>query len=160
VDHAFERHMAVACSDVMARDVVTVTPDTELEQAWNLLRRHKVKALPVVDGTGRIIGIVTVADFLRQLDDTTAAGLATKLQGLLRRTPGINAGKAKVVGDIMSPEVKTAYEATPVADLVHQLSDYGFHHIPVVDERKGLVGMVTQSDLIAALYRRIALASA
>ena len=160
VDHAFERHMAVSCGDVMARDIVTVTSATELEQAWNLLRRHKVKALPVVDDSRRIIGIVTVADFLRQLDDTTAAGLATKLQGLLRRTPGVNAEKARVVGQIMSTEVRTAREETPVAELVHQLSDRGLHHVPVVDEREELVGMVTQSDLIAALYRRIALASA
>lgn len=160
VDNAFARHMAVSCRDVMARDIVTVTSATELEQAWNLLRRHKVKALPVVDGLRRVMGIVTVADFLRQLDDTTAAGLATKLQGLLRRTPGINAEKAEVVGQIMSTEVKTAHEDTPVAELAHQLSDRGLHHIPVVDERQTLVGMVTQSDLIAALYRRIALASA
>ncbi len=160
VDHAFERHMAVSCGDVMARDIVVVEFATELEQAWNLLRRHKVKALPVVDGFRRVIGIVTVADFLRQLDDTTAAGLATKLQGLLRRTPGINVEKALVVGQIMSTKVRTAREDTPVADLVHQLSDGSLHHIPVVDEREELVGMVTQSDLIAALYRRIALASA
>ena len=160
VDHAFERHMAVSCGDVMARDVVTVTSATELEQAWNLLRLHKVKALPVVDDARRVMGIVTVADFLRQLDDTTAAGLATKLQGLLRRTPGLNGGKAKIVEDIMSSEVRTAREDTPVAELVHRLSDRGLHHVPVVDERENLIGMVTQSDLIAALYRRIALASA
>ena len=159
VDHAFERHMAVSCGDVMARDIVTVTAATELEQAWNLLRRHKVKALPVVDGFRRVVGIVTVADFLRQLDDTTAAGLAAKLQGLLRRTPGVNADKADLVGHIMSTVVRTAHEDTPVADLVHQLSDGGFHHVPVVDEREELVGMVTQSDMIAALYRRIVLAS-
>jgi len=160
VDHAFERHMAISCGDVMARDIVTVEYGTELEQAWTLLRRHKVKALPVVDSFRRIIGIVTVADFLRQLDDTTAAGLATKLQGLLRRTPGLNSEKAEVVGQIMTSQVGTASVDTPLAELVHQLSDRGFHHIPVVDEKKKVVGMVTQSDLIAALYRRVALAAA
>lgn len=160
VDHAFERHLGVSCGDIMARDVVTVEFGTDLEAAWNLLRRHKVKALPVVDSFRRVIGIVTVADFLRQLDDTTAAGLATKLQGLLRRTPGIGSQKAEVVGQIMTAEVSLATVATPVAELVRQLSDRGLHHIPVVDEKKKVVGMVTQSDLIAALYRRVALAAA
>lgn len=160
VDHAFERHLAVTCGDIMARDVVVVTFATELEEAWNLLRRHKIKALPVVDSFRRIVGIVTVADFLRQLDDTTAAGLAVKLQGLLRRTPGVNSEKAEVVGQIMSAPVRTASMDTPVAELVHQLSDHGLHHIPVVDAERRLVGMVTHSDLIAALYRRVALASA
>jgi CBS domain-containing membrane protein len=140
--------------------VVTVEFGTDLEEAWNLLRRHKIKALPVVDGFRRVLGIVTVADYQRQLDDTTAAGLAARLQGLLRRTPGEKSEKAEVVGQIMTDEVYTASVTTPVADLVQQLSDKGLHHIPVVDDKKKLVGMVTQSDLIAALYRRVALAAA
>jgi CBS domain-containing membrane protein len=160
VSNAFERHMGLSCGDVMARDVVTVEFGTELESAWNLLRRHKIKALPVVDSFRRLIGIVTVADFLRQLDDTTAAGLANQLQGLLRRTPGDMSEKAEVIGQIMTAKVYSATVATPVAELVHQLSDHGLHHIPVLDEKKKLVGMVTQSDLIAALYRRVALAAA
>ncbi|MCW8891150.1 MAG: HPP family protein, partial [Sedimenticola sp.] len=61
VDNAFERHMAVTCGDVMARDTVSIQFGTELEEAWNLLRKHKIKALPVVDSFQRIIGIVTVA---------------------------------------------------------------------------------------------------
>lgn len=160
VRNAFERHLGVSCGDIMARDLVTVQFGTDLEEAWNLLRRHKVKALPVVDSFQRVVGIITVADYQRQLDDTTAAGLATKLQGLLRRTPGNLSEKAEVVGQIMTKDVYTASVTTPVAELVHQLSDRGLHHIPVVDEKKKLVGMVTQSDLIAALYRRVALAAA
>ncbi len=160
IGHAFERHLGVSCGDIMARDIVTVEFGTELEQAWNLLRKHKIKALPVVDNFQRIIGIVTVADFLRQLDDTTAAGLAVRLQGLLKRTAGPSSEKAEVVGQIMSDRVYTASIDTPVAELVLKLSDLGMHHIPVVDERKKLVGMVTQSDLIAALYRRVALTAA
>ncbi len=159
VDHAFERHMGTSCGDIMARDVVTVEFGTDLEEAWNMLRRHKVKALPVVDGFQRIIGIVTVADFLRQLDDTSAAGLAVRLQGFLKRTPGAVSEKAEVVGQIMSTTVYTATTDTAVADLVHRLSDAGLHHIPIVDDKKKLAGMVTQSDLIAALYRRVALAA-
>jgi CBS domain-containing membrane protein len=160
VGHAFERHMATRCGDVMTRNVITVAFGTDLEEAWNLLRRHQVKALPVVDSFRRVVGIVTVADFLRQLDDTGAAGLAVRLQGLLRRTPGSASEKAEVVGQIMTTSVYTAAEDMAVAELVHRLADAGFHHVPIVDERRKLVGMVTQSDLIAALHRRVALAAA
>lgn len=160
VDHAFERHLGMTCGDIMARDVVTVEFGTPLEKAWNLLRHHRVKALPVVDHSRRVLGIVSVADFLRQLDDTTAAGVAVRLQGLLRRLPGMASEKAEVVGEIMSTEVSTATVATPVVDLVHRLSDQGLHHIPVVNRQGALIGMVTQSDLITALYRRLTLASA
>jgi CBS domain-containing membrane protein len=160
VDHAFDRHIGLSCGDIMSRDLVTVQFGTELEEAWTLLRAHKIKALPVVDSFGRLIGILTVADYLRQMDDTTAAGLAVRLQGLLRRTPGEHSEKAEVVGQIMTAQVYAARADTPISELVLNLSDKGMHHIPVLDETRKVVGMVTQSDVIAALYKRIALARA
>lgn len=160
VDHAFDRHSGLSCGDIMSRHIVTVQYGTDLEEAWTRLRMHKIKALPVVDSFQRLIGILTVADYLRQMDDTTAAGLAVRLQGLLRRTPGPNSEKAEVVGQIMTTEVHEARIDTPVAQLVHRLSDRGMHHIPVLDNSRRVLGMVTQSDVIAALYKRIALAAA
>jgi len=160
VDNAFDRQLALSCSDIMSRSIVTVSFATELEEAWNLLRAHKIKALPVVDNFGRLVGIVTVADFLRQLDDTTAAGLAVRLQGLLRRTPGENSEKAEVVGQIMTSNISSAHADTPISELVHQLSENNLHHVPVLDEKNRVIGMITQSDLIVALYKRIAMAVA
>ncbi len=160
VDHAFDRHIGLSCGDIMSRDVVTVQFATELEDAWSQLRAHKIKALPVVDSFGRLIGIVTVADYLRQLDDTSAAGLAIRLQGLLRRTPGVSSEKAEVVGQIMSAKVHAAHIDTPISELVHDLSEKGMHHVPVVDDKRRVLGIVTQSDIIAALYKRIALSAA
>ena len=117
VDHAFDRHLGLSCGDIMSRDVVTVQFATELEEAWTQLRAHRIKALPVVDNFGRLIGIATVADFLRQLDDTSVAGLAVRLQGLLSRTPGMSSEKAEVVGQIMSAEVHAAHVDTPISDV-------------------------------------------
>ncbi|MDO8458616.1 MAG: HPP family protein [Burkholderiaceae bacterium] len=159
VNHAFGRHIGLTCGDIMSRDVVKVNFDTELEASWNLLRAHKIKALPIVDNFNRLIGILTVADFLRQIDDTTAAGLAVRLQGLLRRTPGTTANKAEVAGQIMTSNVHTARLKTPITDLVQQLSNKNLHHIPVIDEKRQVLGIVTQSDIIAALYKHIALST-
>lgn len=160
VDHAFDRQLALSCADIMSRSIVTVRFSTELEEAWTLLRTHKIKALPVVDNFNRPVGIVTVADFLRQLDDTTAAGLAMRLQGLLRRTPGASSEKAEVVGQIMTSKIYSARADTPISELVHQLSENNLHHIPILDDAGKVIGMVTQSDLIVALYKRIAMAVA
>ncbi|NVO06543.1 MAG: HPP family protein [Rhodoferax sp.] len=160
VDHAFGRHVGLTCADIMSRDVVTAHFDTELEMAWNQLRLHQIKSLPVVDGFGHLIGIATVADFSRQMDDTTAAGMAVRLQGLLRRTPGLTSTKAEVVGQIMTAKVFSATPETPIASLVAQMADNGLPHIPVVDAQRKVVGMVTQSDMLAALYKRIALTEA
>ncbi len=160
VDHAFDRHIGLSCGDIMSRDVVTIRFATELEEAWTQLRAHKIKALPVVDSFGRLIGILTVADYLRQMDDTTAAGLAVRLQGLLKRTPGEHSEKAEVVGQIMTSEVYSASADTSISELVGRLSEKGMHHIPVLDDAGRVAGMVTQSDVIAALYQHIALSKA
>jgi CBS domain-containing membrane protein len=157
VDHAFERQIGLTCGDIMSRDIVSVQFGTDLEEAWTQLRAHKIKALPVVDNFGRLTGILTVADYLRQMDDTTAAGLAMRLQGLLRRTPGTHSEKAEVVGQIMSTQVHAARIDTPISELVQNLSDKNMHHIPVLDDSRRVLGMVTQSDIIAALYKRVAL---
>lgn len=157
VDHAFGRHIGLTCGDIMSRDVVTVRFDTDLEVAWKQLRLHKIRALPVVDNFNHLIGILTVADYLRQMDEATAAGLAVRLQGLLRRTPGPTSEKAEVVGQIMTSQVHSARIDTPIPELVHQLSDKNLHHIPVLDDKRRVLGIVTQSDIIAVLYRRLAL---
>lgn len=159
VGHAFQRHIGLTCADIMSRDVVSVALDTELEKAWQLLRRHKVKALPVVDHSQALVGILTVADFLRQMDDTRTSGLAASLQGLLRRSSGSQPQKAEMVGQIMSSDVITAQPDTLVAELVRQLSDRGLHRVPIINAQRHVLGMVTQSDLIAALYKHIALAA-
>ena len=79
------------------------------------------------------------------------------LQGLLRRTPGDYSNKAEVVGQIMTPSVICVTPSTSLSELVQQLSAYGLHHMPVVDDSRRVVGMVTHSDVTAALYRRMAL---
>lgn len=161
VDHAFGRHVALTCADIMSRDVITAHFDTELAQAWRLLRQHKIKSLPVVDRFERVIGIVTVADFLRQIDrQATPKDLAMRIQVLLKRTPGLFAQKPEVVGQIMSADVFTATPQTPLSELIRQISQRALPHVPVVDEQRKVVGMVTQSDLLVALYKSIALGQA
>jgi len=160
IEHAFGRHVALSCADIMSRDVITAHFDTDLETAWLQLRDHKIKSLPVVDRFERLVGIVTVADFLRQMDKTSAAGIAVRLQGLLRRTPGLYSEKAEVVGQIMTTTVFHATPQTTLADLVRQMTERDLPHIPVIDEQRRVLGIITQSDMLAALYKQIALAQA
>jgi CBS domain-containing membrane protein len=62
---AFRRRFgSVRCGQIMARDVVSVAFGTELDEAWRLMERHALSALPVIDRARRVQGIVTRADFL------------------------------------------------------------------------------------------------
>jgi CBS domain-containing membrane protein len=139
----------------MSRDLVTVEFATPLDEAWALLHRHRIRALPVVDRARRVIGVVTLADFLKmaQLDPRDHLSLGRRIRQLLTPTPGVYSDKAEVVGQIMTSPVQTAAEGESVVELVPRLSDQGLHHVPVIDSERRLTGMVTQSDLVAALYR-------
>ncbi len=160
IEHAFERNVGLTCGEVMSRDLVTVNFGTDLEEAWNQLRKHKIKALPVVDSFNTLIGILTVADFLRQMDATTTAGIAVRLQGLLRRTPGPNSEKAEVVGQLMSTHVYAAEPHTQISEILRQITGKSIRHVPIVDDKRRVLGIVTQSDLLGALYQRLALSAA
>ncbi len=151
--HAYRRKMGeIACGDIMSRDITSVEFGTELEEAWALLRFHKVGAIPVLDPARRVIGIISLVDFLKRANLKTYETFEDKLIKFIRRTPGLTSEKPEVVGQIMATPAFTAREDMHIVDLVPLLSDHGLHHVPIVNAEQRLVGMVTQSDLIAALY--------
>lgn len=151
--HAYRRKMGeITCGDIMSRDIASVEFGTDLEEAWALLRLHKVGALPVLDAARRVIGVISLVDFLKRADLKTYETFEDKLIKFIRRTPGVTSEKPEVVGQIMATPVFTAREDMHIVELVPLLSDQGWHYIPIVNAERRLAGMVTQSDLIAALY--------
>ena len=150
---AYRRKMGdITCADIMSSDIVTANFGTELEEAWAQLRLHKIKVIPVVDRAQRLIGIISLVDFLKRANLKTYETFEDKLVKFIKRTPGMASEKPEVVGQIMAAPVYTAKETMHIVELVPLLSERGLHHIPIVNAEMRLVGMVTQSDLIAALY--------
>jgi CBS domain-containing membrane protein len=140
------------CADVMSRDVISAEFGTELQSAWDLLHKHRLTALPVLDRARRVIGIITKADFIEHANLGNDEGLAQRLARLLRPALQSHSAKPEVVGQIMRKDVRLAAADQPIVELVPYMSDAGLHSIPVVDDARRLVGMITQSDMIAALY--------
>jgi CBS domain-containing membrane protein len=142
----------ITCATIMSRDAVTVGAGMPLAEAWRLLRRHGLHALPVLDRARRVVGVVGQGDFLHHagLDDYLTLG--ERLRGLLGHLLGARSGKPATVGEIMHGQVKTVHMDEPIVELVPLMSNLGLHHIPVVDDEGLFVGVVSQSDVLAALY--------
>ena len=140
------------CRDVMSRDVVSVSFGTDLQDAWTLLHRHRLSALPVVDRGMRVVGILTRADFITHANLGNHEGFAKRLVEFLRPVLQSHSRKPAVVGQIMCRDVRTALVDQPIVEMVPAMSDGGVHAMPVVDANRKLVGMITQSDVLAALY--------
>ena len=73
---------ALLCTDIMSREPVAVQFGTALDDAWSLMRQQRIKALPVIDRTRRIVGILTMADFLRQVGLDEHSGIGGRWRAL------------------------------------------------------------------------------
>lgn len=152
--NAMERRMSeLRCADIMTPEVFTVEYGTDLEDAWALMRRHRVKAMPVVDRHRRIIGIVSLADFMRHAELDRSDGMRERLNLLIKRSGNSHTTKPEAVGQIMCSKVRVASASRSVAELMPIFSEHGHHHIPVIGDDNRLVGIITQSDFVRALYR-------
>ncbi|WP_108396514.1 HPP family protein [Devosia submarina] len=149
---AYDRRSGgIDCAKVMSRDVQVVGPKTSLREALRHLREHHIKALPVIDIDNKLVGILTQTDLLDKADwgmPAMGSGLGWRLRSIGNSDRALR-GR---VEDIMSTPVKAARPETPIAQLVPFMSDQGLHHLPVVDEDGRVVGMVTQSDIMAAMF--------
>ena len=150
---AYQRRFGVVtCLDIMSKDVLHVEFGTPLDEAWRTMRAHEIGALPVLNRARRVIGIITQTDFLRHggLDDYQ--GMRHRLRAILQRSGLSHTERPEVVGQLMTHKPHTARLGTPIIDLVPLMADAGYHHIPILDDEERLAGIISQSDLMAALY--------
>ena len=143
----------IRCAEVMSKDPVSVSFGTPLEEAWALLRQHRIKSLPVVDRVQRLVGIVTLADFMREAKVDAHSEWPKRLASLIRPTTTVHSDKPETVGQIMARQVRVVSQDRPIGDLLPLFSSTGHHHVPVIDGERRLVGMITQSDVVRALAR-------
>jgi CBS domain-containing membrane protein len=149
---AFGRRFGViSCGEIMSKDVVTVDPDMALGEAWRILQRHRLHVLPVVDRARRVVGIVGQGDFLQHAELAGYQTVAERLRRLIGIV-GSERGLPKTVGEIMTAAVTTVRANEGISRLVPLMSNSGLHHVPVVENDGELLGIVSQSDLLAALY--------
>ncbi|HDR9157144.1 TPA: HPP family protein [Burkholderia vietnamiensis] len=137
------------CADLMTKRAIEVSPSTSVTAALTLLDRHRVKALPVVDGEARLIGIVTRADLTRPWRRPPPLW-----QRLSARLPQSFGGQPASVASVMTRDVACVPQTMPITALVPLFTHSGHHHIPVVDASRRLVGIITQTDLVTGLYQQ------
>jgi len=140
-------------SDVMARDVVTVRPETELAEAVKRLAENDVSALPVVDDENNLVGILSEADLIHRGEIGTERHRPWWLEavtGAARLAGEFATSYGRKVGEIMTPEVVAVAEDTPPSEIASLLERKRIKRVPVVSSGK-LVGIVSRSNLIQAL---------
>jgi CBS domain-containing protein len=133
--------------DVMTTRVVTVRADARVKQAIQLLDDHQITAMPVVDVEGRLVGVVSEADVLRDalMPDRRAHEIPSHAEG---RT------KLLLVGDVMTRLPMSVTVDADLAAAASVLVDTAIKCLPVVDDDGRVVGVVSRRDVIAVLAKR------
>jgi CBS domain-containing membrane protein len=92
---------------------------------------------------------------MRQADLSTLNNIGKNLRAAVRRSGVLSTDKPEVVGQIMTRSVRVMSAQRHVIELVPLFSEDGHHHIPIIDDEQRLVGIITQTDLVRALYRAV-----
>jgi CBS domain-containing protein len=144
--------------DVMTRRLVTVTPETPIEEAVRLMLEHRISGLPVTDAVGAPVGVVTEGDLLRRIEtgtDKRHSGWIGLLLGPGRLAAEYTRSHAYRVGEVMTTELVSVGPLTPLDEVVELMESRRIKRVPVIDGGK-LVGVVSRANLVAALADMLA----
>ncbi|MGW3397545.1 CBS domain-containing protein [Streptomyces hydrogenans] len=144
------RHRRI--EELMTREVVSLRGDAPFKEIVRVLAHHRITAVPVVDGTNRVLGIVSEGDLLRKTADQAA------VPGDTPPVPGLEAWeRAKAEGtraeELMSAPPVCARPGWTVVEAARLMEVQGVKRLPVVDDQDRLVGIVSRRDLLGIFLR-------
>lgn len=146
----------LTAKSIMSAPVITVRPEMPVRDAVSLMLDRHVSGLPVVDGDGRLLGIVTEADLLPKEAQSRVSEPLVEWFGrslwLERLVTGHRKVEGRTVGEVMTHNIITAEEDTPVHVLASKMMRYGVNRLPIVRDDR-VVGIVARADVLKVFLR-------
>jgi CBS domain-containing protein len=131
--------------------VITTVPDTVYRKLVDLIVAHRFSAVPVIDDSGRVTGIVSEADLLRKIEFAGAEEPrlfeGRRRRGERRKAAGLTAA------ELMSSPAVTIRTGSTITAAARLMNDEGVKRLPVVDEMGRLIGLVSRGDLLKVHLR-------
>jgi acetoin utilization protein AcuB len=129
--------------DWMTKEVITITSDTPITQAHQIMKKNRIRRVPVVDN-GVLVGIVTVGD-VREASPSGATTLSIwELNYLWSQL---------MVRDVMTHKTITLYAHDTMINAARLMLEHKVSGLPVVDENNNVMGIVTESDVFRMLVK-------
>jgi CBS domain-containing protein len=145
----------IKAKDIMTKEVITVSPETEITKAARILLEKGINGLPVVD-SGKLVGILCQSDLIAQQKNLPIPSLFTLLDGFIplgspkHFEKALQKIAATTVEDSMTPDPVTVQAETSIEEIAALMVDKNFHTLPVVEGGK-LVGIVGKEDVLKTL---------
>jgi CBS domain-containing protein len=143
-------------ADIMVKDVVTAGPEASVRELAAIMLERRISGMPVVDGNGRVLGIVSEGDLIRrpeiETDRVKLGWLRLLLSDEARALDFVKSHGRKAREVMTQPAICVAAD-TPLVEVVRLMERHRVKRLPVM-ERGKLAGLVTRADLLRALVAR------
>ncbi len=150
--------MAKTVADVMNRDIVTVKPETPINDAIHLLAERKISGLPVVNDEGKLVGVLSESDLMWRESGVTPPAYIMVLDSVIylenpaRYERELHKALGQTVKEVMTEKsITTIRPDQPLAKAAQLLLHRDIRRLPVVDEQNRLVGILTRGDVMRVI---------
>lgn len=145
--------------EIMTRNPITVSPQTEIAAAAEILLEKRINGLPVIDDSGKLVGILCQSDLVAQQKSIPIPSVFTLLDSFIPLTSLKRIDKevkkiaALKVEQAMTPDPVTVGPETDIEDVARLMVDKKYHTLPVIENGK-IVGIVGKEDVLKTLLTR------
>lgn len=146
----------LTAKDIMSKNIVSISPESEITQAAKLLLEERVNGLPVIDGSGRLVGILCQSDLIAQQKKISLPSLFTLLDGFipLQSSKQLDREFEKIsaltVEKAMTPDPVTVSPDATLEDVATLMVNNNYHTLPVIEDGK-LIGIIGKEDILRTL---------
>ena len=147
----------ITAGDIMTKDVIVLNEEDDIKKASDIFLKYKINAIPVVNSDKKLCGIVSETDLVYQESNLHIPTLFTIFDSIFylgsskHFKEDVNKITATKVKDIMNKDVFYAKETEDIYDLATVMADKKFYSIPIVNESKEIIGVVSRYDIIKAM---------
>ena len=150
--------MTTKIADVMTPNPITVTPQTPLQDAIKILAEKRISGLPVVDGGGKLVGVISETDLMWQETGVDPPPYIMILDSVIylqnpsRYEKEVHKVLGQTVQDAMSDKPISVKPQQSLREAAHLMHEKKIRRLPVINpENDSVIGIVTQGDIIRTM---------
>lgn len=150
--------MPKTVADVMTRDPITARPETPLNEVIQILAQKRISGLPVVDETGKLVGVISETDLMWRESGATPPPYIMLLDSVIylenpaRYERELHKALGATVKEVMTDHhVVTITPEKPLRDAAQLMHERGVHRLPVLDNHEQVIGILTRGDIVRAM---------
>lgn len=150
--------MTTTVADVMSHNPIVVKPETPLQDAIKILAERRISGLPVVDETGKLVGIVSETDLMWQETGVTPPAYFMLLDSVIylenpaRYERELHKALGQTVGEVMTQKgLVTVKPDKPLREAAQLMHEREIRRLPVLDANEKIIGILTRGDIVRHL---------